>query len=521
MTVPGRDDSVSRSEHHGHGHGGEQAGGEAHNHDDSQDHGHDHEHGVASSAAKDAATHVRSIGVDIGSATTHFAVSELLIGLPEVLGATKPVVLDRQVVYYSPIILTPYSDPDHIDVAALERFITEEAESTGLNLKDIDTGAVICTGEAARKENARAISDRMSTLSGEFVCAIAGHHLEAVLGAYGSGAVEDSRQRSNPIVVLDIGGGTAKRSLVVGSRVLNTAAMNVGARLVATSSDEKVVRLEQAAQKIAGDAGVALELGIRLSVGDQQRIVARMVDCLLAFVEMGPADELSDSLLLTGKPELLPDDFELSITGGVSEFFYERSSVVPGDLGPALAAELRHRLLRDESSHTLLDLGGGIRSTVVGAAQFSVQASGSTIFASGGLELPLRGLPVREVAVHWTALSPASLANSIREAFTGLDTETICALLFPRLPAFGYRMARQLASMLGEVLGKVLPQGAVLVFTDNLARTVGEELAKAPNAPPFLAVDELELGEMDYLDIGGSVRGSDFLPVVVKSLVFG
>ena len=41
-----------------------------------------------------------------------------------------------------------------------------------------------------------------------------------------------------------------------------------------------------------------------------------------------------------------------------------------------------------------------------------------------------------------------------------------------------------------------------------------------PQGAPFLCLDEIEVGNLDYLDIGVSPPGESYLPVVVKSLVF-
>ena len=86
--------------------------------------------------------------------------------------------------------------------------------TAGIHPDDIDTGAVILTGEALRRENAKAIAEVFAEMGGEFVCATAGHHMEALLAAYGSGAARASHDLRRPVLNVDIGGGTTKLALV-------------------------------------------------------------------------------------------------------------------------------------------------------------------------------------------------------------------------------------------------------------------------------------------------------------------
>src|SRR5678809_624998 len=68
---------------------------------------------------------------------------------------------------------------------------------------------------------------------GEFVCATAGHHMESLLAAYGSGAAKASSDLQGPVLNIDIGGGTTKLALVENGRVVHTAAIHIGGRLMA------------------------------------------------------------------------------------------------------------------------------------------------------------------------------------------------------------------------------------------------------------------------------------------------
>jgi len=449
----------------------------------------------------DAATRLVSIGIDVGSATTHFAVSELFVGKRDPLLATKPEVLHRHLLHESPIWLTPFTDGGLIDAVAIESLLQDECETAGLALDGMDTGALICTGEAARKDNAAAISEQLAAASGRFVCATAGHHLEAVLGAHGSGAVDASRGRERPLVLLDVGGGTAKRTVISNGRIRHTAALNVGARLIAWDADGQVVRLEDAGRRIAEAAG---------GLDSRAAIAYRMTACLSQFLGLVRMDELTRELLLT-EAQPLPDQFDLLLSGGLAEYFYGREPRDLGDVGLSLSHALRCELARSFHGEILAS-AKGIRATVIGAGQFTLQVSGETVFLDGGLRPPLRKVPVQ--AVPWD-LAGLERGGGDRPG------EGPCAFAFRAPPAYGYGAATSLAQALVRTLPTLdLPRGVVLVFEHNVARTVGAALAAARLTVPFMCLDELDVGDLEYLDVGEPVRGQDYLPVVVKSLVF-
>ena len=168
-----------------------------HEHEDGEaDHDHDHddvggEYDPTTSSLwlQDHIT-LLSVGIDIGSAGTQVIFSRVqLRRLSEEL-TSRYFVVDRETVYQSPVALTPYLDEERIDDQAIGRIIDSAYEAAGVHPDDVDTGAVILTGEALRRENAKAIADVLAEVGGEFVCAAAGHHMESMLAAYGSGAAK-------------------------------------------------------------------------------------------------------------------------------------------------------------------------------------------------------------------------------------------------------------------------------------------------------------------------------------------
>ena len=183
---------------------------------------------------------IKSVGIDIGSSTFHLVFSNLHLkerenydfNLGREIKSPKYDISEREISYISDITLTSYKDPETIDVQRLSETLNGFYDEAGLTPEDIIAGAVIITGEAAKKQNAENILSLFAEESGKFVCATAGPRFEAILAAHGSGAVSISR-RKGAIMNIDLGGGTTKIAIVESGSVVEVACTNIGARLVA------------------------------------------------------------------------------------------------------------------------------------------------------------------------------------------------------------------------------------------------------------------------------------------------
>src|SRR5262245_37222757 len=213
-----------------------------------------------------------TVGVDVGSSTSHLLFAKLhLQRLTESL-SSRFVVVSREVLHKTPILLTPYRPDGLIDVDALERLVHDAYAGAGLKPDDVDTGAVILTGAALERANARAVAELFAGSGGKFVCASAGHNLEGILAAHGSGAVALSSQRGDTLLHVDVGGGTTKLGLLRDGEVVRTAAIHVGGRLVAFDDQERVTRIEPSGAAIASELGIPLALGDRIAADDRRRM---------------------------------------------------------------------------------------------------------------------------------------------------------------------------------------------------------------------------------------------------------
>ena len=471
-----------------------------------------------------------TVGIDIGSSTSHLMFARVHLQRLATALSSRFVVVDRKIIWQSPILLTPYLPDYTIDVDELAGFIGGSYAYAGLEPGDIDSGAVILTGEAIKRRNARAIADLFSEEAGRFVCASAGHHMECQLAAHGSGAVALSRGHGVKLLNVDIGGGTTKFALIENGRITATAAIAVGGRLLVEDAKAGLVRIEDPVREIAASLGVTLTPGALLAADDRASIIARMVRLIMRMIDRRPPDELSRRLLVT---DPWPADLAnlgldaLTFSGGVAEYLYKREKRSFGDLGFDLAKELSHALAHRRDLPPVWDPGQGIRATVIGAAQFSVQVSGNTIAIAQPDDLPLQNLPViacdfalgEVIDAHAvTARTRAALAQADLEDGAG---PVALAFAWRGDPAHARLFA--LASGICAALPRTLAAGLPLVLLIDgdvgmsLGRIIRNEIAPAANV---IAIDGVQLKQFDYVDIGRVIEATNVVPVIIKSLLF-
>ena len=329
-----------------------------------------------------------SVGVDIGSSTSHLVFSRLQLTLE----GTRYRVTRREVLNESEILLTPYVDETKIDVEALEAFINQQYKKAKIKRDEVDTGALILTGVAVRRRNARAIAELFAQEAGKFVAVSAGDGLEATMAAHGSGAVAHSAKIGGVVLNIDIGGGTSKFALCNHGKVQQVSAIDIGARLLAFDKDNALVRIEEAGRKHAGAAGFTVELGEKIPQDRLKKMVAEMTDKLFAMLK---PEAITEDLkgLLRLPPLTYSGEIDcLMFSGGVSEFIYNREKTTFGDLGPLIAEEIHRRMA--DLDLLVMEPAARIRATVIGASQYTVQVSGNTVFIS-----PEDAVPVRNIAV--------------------------------------------------------------------------------------------------------------------------
>ena len=468
-----------------------------------------------------------TVGVDIGSSTSHCMFARVHMQRLSQALSSRFVVVDREILWSSPIMLTPYLPDYTIDAKSLGVFVQEAYRGAGLERGDVDSGAVILTGEALKRQNARAIADLFAEESGKFVCASAGHNLECAMAAHGSGAVALSRTESQTLLNVDIGGGTCKLALVRGGEVLHTAAIAVGGRLVCFDEEGNLERIEGPALTAAQAAGIDLELGRPLSGEDRKKLVRTMGEVLISHILQQEPEGLAKELMVTEPLPRTPRPEAILFSGGVSEFIFKREQGNFRDLGGAIAHAMVHALNDKRIPYPVYDHGQGIRATVIGASQFSVQVSGNTIHVSNPDSLPIRNLPVLRPAMRLSDdFSRQRVTAEIGKALKRFDTEEgegPVALAFQWEGDPLHARLRALSDGIAAGLPRTIANRhpLVLLFDGDVGRTIGEIFRKEIGVPgDVLSIDGVQLKEFDYVDIGEIITASNVVPVIIKSLLF-
>jgi ethanolamine utilization protein EutA len=386
--------------------------------------------------------------------------------------SSRYVVVEREVLHRSPIVLTPYAADDTIDAAALEAHIASWYADAGLARSDIDTGAVILTGAALERHNARQLAELFAGEGGKFVCASAGHALEATLAAHGAGSVARSRREGSTILHVDIGGGTTKLARIEKGVIVATSAIAVGARSRSASRD----------------------------LGERTRIAAELADTIVAATR---GASVPPSLQLVAPLQRAAAPAQITLSGGVSEYMAGRERADHDDLGRELAEALMAR--RDKLPAPLELVPDGIRATVIGASQFTVQVSGSTIGI--GAALPLRNVPV-------TPFGPDA------SGIAGIDASASGPLALA-ISWRGEPEHARIRDLAVRVAAATARRPLVIAIDGDVAATLAHILRHELGFEgELITLDGLEVGDLDYIDIGVPQPPSGVVPVIVKSLVF-
>lgn len=459
-----------------------------------------------------------SVGVDIGSSTTHLLFSRLELQRED----TRYVTARRDVLYESEILLTPYSGVDTIDGDALREFVERQYRAAGLRREDVDTGALILTGVALRRRNARTIGEVFAAEAGRFVAVSAGDNLEATMAAFGSGAAALSEGDLRTVMNVDIGGGTTKVVVCREGRSADVMALDIGARLLVREAGV-VTRLEEAGRQIALAVGLDLELGARVQPRDLELMASYMSDQLVAALR---SDGSAPSSLLRTAPLHFREPLDaITFSGGVSEYIYRRHSQEYGDLGPLLADQIRARA--SELGAPIIETPAGIRATVIGASQYTIQVSGSTIFLSPLDVVPVRNVPVVAPSFAWPEdLDSGQVREAIHNAlqrFDLLEARTPVAIAFHWQGSATYGRLDAFCSGVIEGMRGSLDREhpLILVCDGDIGGLLGLHLREEQGRPfPIISIDGVDLREFDFIDIGTLIPSSGAVPVVIKSLVF-
>lgn len=466
-----------------------------------------------------------TVGIDLGTSTTQLVLSELTVeNFASAFTVPRISISDKKVIYRSDIIFTPLLNQSEIDAEPIKAFVAEQYRQAGIHKQDIQMGAVIITGETARKSNANNVLRALSGYAGDFVVATAGPDLESIIAGKGAGAQTYSETKRKPVVNLDIGGGTTNLAVFKDGEVIDTACFDIGGRLIKLDQQQKITYIAPKIQEIINKKGLTLHLGDQATEQNLLPIISELVAVLENSIGLGTQSPFYQ-LLVTNHPLRKGEELPIvTFSGGVADCLNTTSTNLfkYGDIGLLLGKYLRKSLIFSEKE--VLESAETIRATVVGAGSHTAEISGSTIAYREQI-LPVKNIPILKLAQEDETLTVTELGQQIQEklnwhrieetpqialAIRGMSNPT-----FADIQRYGQGIVEGLASLVAE-------QIPIIVMVDeDMAKALGHALsAHLPKDYPFICLDSVKVENGDYVDIGLPVAEGAVLPVIVKTLVF-
>jgi ethanolamine utilization protein EutA len=469
-----------------------------------------------------------SVGIDIGTTTTQFVLSELRVKniAPGSL-VPRMMITDKTILYKSPLRFTPFQNTGQIDTEEIFRFIEQALKSAGVSQSDIHSGAVIITGETAKKENAQLVSEKVADYTGDFVVATAGGKLEGIIAGKGSGACAYSKAHSLTVANIDIGGGTANIGIFSSGAVIDSSCINIGGRLLELdSSTGAITHITEPMAYIIKDLGLTLKKGDTVTLGQIKAICERMAALVWDGLFHMKGESLTHELTIGAPLRFKGHVDALMFSGGVADYIYKPLSALDystvaeyGDIGPLLgtciAAYFKERLA------PLLKPLETIRATVIGAGTQILEVSGSTISVEDAL-LPLKNIPVIHPFASGLHFDVETIAETIQRLRVPYMTGPI-----PEIIAIGvmgdhvYRFS-EIQSLAQALVKSHSSQDIPLiaVLQQDAAKVLGQTIRTLAPHLKVICIDQIKVDAGDYIDIGKSIARGTVVPLVIKTLVF-
>ncbi len=440
---------------------------------------------------------ILSVGIDLGTSTTQMIVSQLQVENTASAFAVPHIeIRDREVLYRSQIHFTPLLSSDTIDAGSVRNLIAEEYKKANISPREVQTGAVIITGETARKENARQVLEALAEFAGDFVVATAGPALESVLAARGAGADRAAKKYGRYVLHMDIGGGTSNLALFApNGKLLDTGCLNVGGRLIKFDAHGNPTYISPVLRDF--------------DVSDPERLVVELAEVLEEAAGFRPAGERLKKLITDKTVKLPTEPVLVSFSGGIADLIEreEPDEFRYGDIGVLLGRAIRQSKL---CTGDYLLGAETIRATVIGAGSHATELSGSTI-SYQKVDFPLQNLPVVQLQKE--------TAEEIK-AKSALHQGEPTALFLEGIKSPSFHQITVLAEELAEGL-KNTPAPYVVAVEQDMAKALGQALQlRLGREVPLICIDSVHIPAGSYLDIGAPVAGGAAVPVIIKTLAF-
>lgn len=476
-------------------------------------------------------TAILSVGIDVGTSTTQVVFSKLQMdNAGGYFSVPRVAIVDKEVVYKSEVYMTPLKTDVLIDTDALRNIVAAEFRKAGYRPEDTDSGAVIITGESARKENSDAVLKSLSDFAGDFVVSAAGPDMESLIAGKGSGAWQYSMDHHCRVANLDIGGGTTNVVLFEDGETLARGCLDIGGRLICMNPQGIITKVSPAAAVMAQAAGVSVSVGDRCDELKLTAVTRQMAAALNAYLGVGTKDidAILRQIKTPGSSDFpVPEKVQaVFFSGGVADLIYHESADTwaYGDIGVLLGRAIREsRLFTDFQK---MEPGETIRATVVGAGTYTTTISGSTITYSDDI-FPLKNIPVIKLDEE---LQEACFAGETEPVIRriqwvlGQNDEEHFILAMPGKRNPGYMEMKRAAASIRQIMDRVQPPGEpiLLVIESDIAKAMGQMIRQQPDLKrQVVAIDSIHVEDGEYVDMGKPMMNSMVIPVVVKTLIFG
>ena len=476
-------------------------------------------------------TAILSVGIDVGTSTTQVVFSKLQMdNAGGYFSVPRVAIVDKEVVYKSEVYMTPLKTDVLIDTDALRDIVAAEFRKAGYRPEDTDSGAVIITGESARKENSDAVLKSLSDFAGDFVVSAAGPDMESLIAGKGSGAWQYSMDHHCRVANLDIGGGTTNVVLFEDGETLARGCLDIGGRLICMNPQGIITKVSPAAAVMAQAAGVSVSVGDRCDELKLTAVTRQMAAALNAYLGVGTKDidAILRQIKTPGSSDFpVPEKVQaVFFSGGVADLIYHESADTwaYGDIGVLLGRAIREsRLFTDFQK---MEPGETIRATVVGAGTYTTTISGSTITYSDDI-FPLKNIPVIKLDEE---LQEACFAGETEPVIRriqwvlGQNDEEHFILAMPGKRNPGYMEMKRAAASIRQIMDRVQPPGEpiLLVIESDIAKAMGQMIRQQPDLKrQVVAIGSIHVEDGEYVDMGKPMMNGMVIPVVVKTLIFG
>jgi ethanolamine utilization protein EutA len=476
-------------------------------------------------------TAILSVGIDVGTSTTQVVFSKLQMdNAGGYFSVPRVAIVDKEVVYKSEVYMTPLKTDVLIDTDALRDIVAAEFRKAGYRPEDTDSGAVIITGESARKENSDAVLKSLSDFAGDFVVSAAGPDMESLIAGKGSGAWQYSMDHHCRVANLDIGGGTTNVVLFEDGETLARGCLDIGGRLICMNPQGIITKVSPAAAVMAQAAGVSVSVGDRCDELKLTAVTRQMAAALNAYLGVGSKDidAILRQIKTPGSSDFpVPEKVQaVFFSGGVADLIYHESADTwaYGDIGVLLGRAIREsRLFTDFQK---MEPGETIRATVVGAGTYTTTISGSTITYSDDI-FPLKNIPVIKLDEELQEACFAGETEPVIQRIQwvlGQNDEEHFILAMPGKRNPGYMEMKRAAASIRQIMDRVQPPGEpiLLVIESDIAKAMGQMIRQQPDLKrQVVAIDSIHVEDGEYVDMGKPMMNGMVIPVVVKTLIFG